>query len=162
MANNHGMRRSGNKNQSGAAPMRRGWTLRVVSPDALAEVVRLVRGRACDLGSVALDDQGGNLHVPVWDRAAPPVHPGASSRNGTRRGGSGELVVRRVVEFSLEGSEAIRWFDLDGLVYDDDTRRLAIVSNGALRLLVTVERLDLTLSLRETEATPSSNLSPRI
>lgn len=141
--------------------MRRGRTLRVVAPDALAEVVRLVRGRACDLRSVALDDQGGNLHVPLSDRAAPPGHGRPSSRNGARRGGGGELVVRRVVEFSLEGSEAIRCFDLDALVYDDHTHRLAIVSNGALRLIVTVERLDLTLRLREGEATATSNLSPQ-
>lgn len=140
--------------------MRRGRTVRVVAPDALAEVVRLLRGRACDLRSVALDDQGGILHVPVSDRAAPPG-PRPSSGNGTRRGGGGELVVRRVVEFCLEGSEAIGWFDLDGLVYDGHTRRLAIMSNGSLRLIVTVERLDLRLRLREGEATSPSNLSAR-
>lgn len=139
--------------------MRRGETVRVVAPDALAEVVRLLRGRACDLRSVALDDQGGNLYVPVSDRAA-PAGPRPSPRNGGRRGGA-ELVVRRVVEFALQGSEAIRWFDLDGLVYDDHTRRLAIVSNGPLRLILTVERLDLTLHLREGEATAASHLSPQ-
>jgi len=157
VANKDAMRRS-KIQHADAEPVRRGRTLRVVAPDDLAEVVRLVRGRACDLRSVALDDQGGNLHVPVSERAAPSVHFGPASRPGPRRGGGGELVVRRVVEFSLEGSEAIRWFDLDGLVYDDHTRRLAIVSNGALRLILTVERLDLALSLRDAEATTATNL----
>lgn len=115
-------------------------TLKAGTSGELKELADLVVGRTCDLRSVALDHQGGKLHVPLVDRS----------------GGSGpvsELIVRGVVEFSSRVADgASRMFDVDGLSYDRRTRRVSIRSRGGLDLLVTVERLDVALRFRPPRA----------
>jgi hypothetical protein len=114
---------------------RRLRTLRVKTPGELAGVVELIRGGACDLRSVALDHEGGNLHVPLVrsaTRASPVDEPVAH-----------ELIVRRVVEFSVENAAGTRWFELDGVTYDPHSRQLTIRSTRGLQFLLTVDRLDL-------------------
>ena len=111
-------------------------TLCATTKDDLAEIAALVRGRACDLRAVALDDQGGKLHIPL---AADPA-PGS------------ELIVRRIMEFSIDDPEATRWFDLEAIHYDRRTRRLSIRSSGHLEFHLTVERLDVALKMRATTA----------
>ncbi|MGH8975688.1 MAG: hypothetical protein ACRD0C_21090 [Acidimicrobiia bacterium] len=101
----------------------------------LAEIAGLVVGRSCDLRSVALDDQGGKLHVPLVDH----------SDGG---GAVSELIVRRVVEFSVHAARGRRVFDVDGLSYDRRARRVSIRSEGRLDVVVTVERLDVALRMR--------------
>jgi hypothetical protein len=101
----------------------------------LAEIAGLVVGRSCDLRSVALDDQGGKLHVPLVD------HSGAG-------GAVSELIVRRVVEFSAYAPRGSRLFDVDGLSYDERSRRVLMRSEGGLDVVVTVERLDVALRVR--------------
>lgn len=101
----------------------------------LTEIAGLVVGRPCDLRSVALDDQGGKLHVPLGDHAA-------------GGGGGAELIVRRVVEFSVAAPRGSRVFDVDGLTYDPRTRRISVRSDRGFDVLVTVERLDVALRFR--------------
>jgi hypothetical protein len=106
--------------------------LKAGTPRELAEIAGLVVGRSCDLRSVALDDQGGKLHVPLVD------HSGGG-------GADSELIVRRVVEFSVHATAGSRVFDVDGLSYDRRTRRVSVHSDGGLDVVVTVERLDVAL-----------------
>jgi hypothetical protein len=103
----------------------------------LAGMVARLRGWTCDLHFVALDHEGGKLHLPLRERPAP--------RARRRRSSPLELIVRRVVEFSIEGTAGVRWFDLDDLAYDEETRRLSICSASTVRFLLTVEHLDIAL-----------------
>ena len=64
------------------------------------------------------------------------------------RGAAGELIVRRVEEFLVEGAARTRWFELDGLVYEPTTRRLSIGSDGRSQFALTVEGLDVILRIR--------------
>jgi len=91
--------------------------------------------------AVALDDQSGKLHVPLLakvDRRSPKAGAVAA----------GELIVRRVEEFQVEGDARRRWFELDGLAYEPATRRVSIGSNGRSQFALTVEELDVTLRIR--------------
>jgi len=106
----------------------------------LRAIVRRARGWTCDIREVALDDQAGKLHVPLLarvDRRSPSVRVAA-----------GELIVRRVEDFLLEGAARTRWFELDGLAYEPATRRVSIGSGGRSQFAVTVEALDVTLRIR--------------
>ena len=118
-----------------AEQLRRVRLLRAKTPDELREVLAVVRGRACDLSSVALDDQGSKLHIPV--------------QGDVPRRSGGELIVRRIVEFSMADSTGIRWFDVDGLTYDPHTRQLLIQSSSPIRFLLTVEHLDVAVKISE-------------
>ena len=53
-------------------------------------------GWTCDVRGVALDDQSGKLHVPLLEKA--------DRRSPSRRVAAGELIVRRVEEFLVEGA----------------------------------------------------------
>jgi hypothetical protein len=108
--------------------------VRAESSDALPAIVGLLRGRVCDLRDTALDDQQGNLHVPIvtQSREALPV---------------GELVVRRVVEFAVGDIAGLHRFELAELAYDEESGQLAVRSEQAERFLLTVDRVDVTLSL---------------
>lgn len=119
--------------QTGAA--RRRAPLHASTPEGLAAVGRRLRGWRCDLHGVALDDQAGKLHLPLRGRAG--------------RGGApaGELVVRGVVELSVAAAAKVRWFDISTIAHDREQARLTIRSEGALGLLVGVERLDVVLRL---------------
>lgn len=125
--------------------MPRMTTLCATTKDDLAEIAALVRGRACDLRAVALDHQGGKLHIPVVAGQAP----------GT------ELIVRRIIEFSIEDPEATRWFDLDRLSYDRRSQRLSIHSSGPLEFRLTVDRLDVALRLRADRRGLSAGMAGR-
>jgi len=114
---------------------------------ALRAVLRRARGWTCDVRGVALDDQTGKLHVPLLEKV--------DRRSPSVRAGGGELIVRRVEEFLLEGAARTRWFVLDGLVYDRTTRRLSIGSGGRSQFALTVEALDVTLRIR-----PPTRLHP--
>ena len=120
-------------------------TLCATTKSDLAEIAALVRGRACDLRAVALDHEGGKLHIPVVAGQAP----------------GGELIVRRIAEFSIEDPEATRWFDLDRLTYDRRSQRLSIHSSGPLEFRLTVERLDVALRLRADRRRLSADLGGR-
>lgn len=122
----------------------RAWTRRVQGANDLDVLVGLIRGRACDLHLVALDDQSGRLHIPILRSRGSKRSPGRSVE--------GELTVRSVVEFSLAGSTSVRWFNLDGLSYQQRTHQLAISSDRALQFLLTVERLD--VAVRSIEKRP--------
>jgi hypothetical protein len=87
---------------------------------------------------VALDDQSGKLHVPLF----------SDRRSSTGRVAAGELIVRRVEEFVVEGATRRRWFELDGLLYEPVTRRVSIGSGGRSQFALTVEDLDITLRIR--------------
>lgn len=106
----------------------------------LRAVVHRARGWSCDVRGVALDDQSGKLHLPFLDR----VHRRALSS----RMSAGELIVRRVEEFLIDGATRTRWFELEGLLYDPATRRLSIGSDGRSHFVLTVECLDVTLRIR--------------
>lgn len=108
------------------------------SAAGLPAISGLVRGRACDFKSVVLDDQAGKLHVPVMGQAA---------RRTDRHRSGGELIVHRVVEFSIEDRPRAGRLDLDDLGYDADSRQLSIRSHRAMLFLLTVEYLDLTLTI---------------
>ena len=106
----------------------------------LRAIVRRARGWTCDIREVALDDQAGKLHVPLLarvDRRSPSVRVAA-----------GELIVRRVEEFAIEGPARTRWFELARLSYDRDTRRMSIGPEGRSQFDLTVEALDVTLRIR--------------
>lgn len=105
----------------------------------LTAIVRRAHGWTCDVREVALDDQSGKLHVPLFAR----VH-----RTSTDRIAAGELVVNRVEEFVVEGAVRRRWFELDGLAYEPATRRVSIRSDGRSQFALTVEELDVTLRIR--------------
>lgn len=106
----------------------------------LRAIVRRARGWSCDVRGVALDDQSGKLHLPFTDRV--------DRRPPTTRVSTGELIVRRVEEFVVEGAARTRWFELDGLLYEPAARRLSIGSGGRSQFVLTVESLDVTLRIR--------------
>jgi hypothetical protein len=110
------------------------------SPRGLTAIVRRARGWTCDVRAVALDDQSGKLHVPLLEKV--------DRRSSTVRIPAGELIVRRVEEFLIEGATRRRWFELDGLAYEPATRRVSIGSDGRSQFALTVEELDVTLRIR--------------
>lgn len=125
-------------------------TLGVTDPEDLAAITRVVRGKACDLKAVALDDQGCHLYVPILNRTIAQSRSGRSSLSPQSHGSVvGELIVRGVEEFSIEGSVGIRWFEIDTLVYEEHVRQLSIRSGRAFRFLLTVERLDVALRINQ-------------
>lgn len=105
----------------------------------LAAIVHRAHGWTCDVREVALDDQSGKLHVPMFARA---------HRSSTDRIAAGELVVNRVEEFVIEGAARRRWFEFDGVAYEPTTRRVSIRSDGRSQFALTVEELDVTLRIR--------------
>jgi hypothetical protein len=115
-------------------------SLRAGTPEELADIAGLVVGRCCDLRSMALDDQGGKVHVPVVDRSS-------------ETGAVFELIVRRVIELSAYAPRGSRLFDIDALGYDERARRVLIRSDGGLDMIVTVERLDVALRPRRRRRT---------
>ena len=121
---------------------RRPTAVDATSLRGLRAIVRRARGWMCDVRGVALDDQTGKLHVPLLEKVdrRPP--------SGPVRVAAGELIVRRVEEFLVEGAARTRWFELDGLVYEPVTGRVSIGSGGRSQFAVTVETLDVTLRIR--------------
>ena len=119
---------------------RRSTAVDATSVRGLRDVVRRTRGWSCDVRGVALDDQSGKLHIPFVEKV--------DRRSPSGRMAAGELIVRRVEEFAVEGAARTRWFELDGLVYEPATRRLTIGSDGRSQFALTVEALDLTLRIR--------------
>ena len=115
-------------------------TFSVRAAGDLARVAERVRGRGCDLKQVALDPDRGELHVPILDRD--PSGRGSGPV-------AAQLIVRRIVEFAMEGSGGVRWFELDGIAYDDATRRLSIRSDTGLAFVLTVDHLDVALKPRD-------------
>jgi hypothetical protein len=109
-------------------------SLRAATPDELGAIADAVVGRSCDLRGMALDDQGGKVHVLLVDRS------------GT--GAVSELIVRRVTEFSAYAPRGSRLFDVDGLSYDERSRRVLLRSDAGLDVIVTVDRLDVALRPR--------------
>jgi hypothetical protein len=120
--------------------MRRPAAVNATTLDGLRAIVRRARGWTCDVRGVALDDQSGKLHLPFLEKA--------ERRSPSARNAVGELIVRRVEEFLVEGAARTRWFELDGLVYEPATRRLSIGSDGRSQFALTVEDLDVTLRIR--------------
>jgi hypothetical protein len=110
------------------------------SARGLSAIVRRARGWSCDVRAVALDDQSGRLHVPLLARV--------DRRSPGERVGAGELVVKLVEEFVVEGATRRRWFELDGVVYEPATRRVSIRADGRSQFVLTVEELDVTLRIR--------------
>jgi len=90
--------------------------------------------------AVALDDQSGKLHIPLLAKV--------DRRSSSVSVAAGELIVRKVEEFAVEGASRRRWFDLDGLAYEPATRRVSIGSDGRSQFALTVEELDITLRIR--------------
>jgi hypothetical protein len=110
------------------------------TPSGLRAILRRAHGLACDVRSVALDDQSGKLHLPLveqGDRRSPPARIAA-----------GELIVRRVEEFLIEGPARTRWFEFGRLAYEPATRRVSIGPDGRSQFALTVEALDVTLRIR--------------
>lgn len=119
---------------------RRSTAVNATSVQGLRDVVRRTRGWSCDVRGVALDDQSGKLHIPFVEKI--------DRRTPSSRMAAGELIVRRVEEFAVEGAARTRWFELDSLVYEPATRRLSIGSDGRSQFALTVEALDVTLRIR--------------
>jgi hypothetical protein len=115
-------------------------TVDATTVSGLRAIVRRARGWACDVRGVALDDQAGKLHLPFLERV--------DRRSPSGRIAAGELIVRRVEEFLVEGAARTRWFELDGLLYEPSTRRISIGSDGRSQFALTVEALDVTLRIR--------------
>lgn len=120
--------------------IRRSTAVDAKTVGALRAIVRRARGWTCDVRGVALDDQSGKLHVPFLEKA--------ERRSPAARVAVGELIVRRVEEFLVEGAARTRWFELDGLLYEPATRRISIGSDGRSQFALTVEALDITLRIR--------------
>jgi hypothetical protein len=120
--------------------VRRSGAVDATTVDGLRTIVRRARGWTCDVRGVALDDQAGKLHVPFLEKV--------DRRAPSTRVIAGELIVRRVEEFLIEGAPRTRWFELDNLGYDPVTRRLSIASDGRSQFALTVETLDVTLRIR--------------
>jgi hypothetical protein len=106
----------------------------------LRAIVRRARGWTCDVRAVALDDQSGKLHVPLLEKV--------DRRSPSVRVAAGELIVRRVDEFAIEGPARTRYFELGRLAYDRATRRVSIGPEGRSQFGLTVEALDVTLRIR--------------
>jgi hypothetical protein len=119
---------------------RRAGAINATSLGGLRDLVRRARGWSCDVRGVALDDQSGKLHLPFVERT--------DRRSPSGRVAAGELIVRRVEEFLVEGATRTRWFELDALLYDPASRRLSIGSDGRSQFSLTVETLDVTLRIR--------------
>ncbi len=113
----------------------------------LAAIVRRARGWVCDVRGVALDDQSGTLHVPLLEKV--------DRRSPSARVAAGELMVRRVEEFAIDGPARTRWFELGRLAYDRATRRLTIGPDGRSQFSLTVEALDVTLRIRPQTRPPA-------
>jgi hypothetical protein len=113
----------------------------------LSAIVRRARGWTCDVRAVALDDQSGMLHVPLLDKA--------DRRAPSPRTAVGELIVRRVEEFVIDGPARTRWFEFGRLAYDRATRRVAIGPDGRSQFAVAVEALDVTLRIRPQTRPPA-------
>jgi|GEM_PF-4566604 len=113
----------------------------------LSAIVRRARGWTCDVRAVALDDQSGALHVPLLEKV--------DRRAPSARVAAGELVVRRVEEFSIDGPARTRWFELGRLAYDRATRRVTIGPDGRSQFAVSVEALDVTLRIRPQTRPPA-------
>ena len=109
------------------------------SARGLNAIVRRAHGWTCDVREVALDDQSGKLHVPLFAR---------TQRSSRDRVAAGELVVNRVEEFVVEGATRRRWFELDSVAYEPATRQVSIRSDGRSQFALTVEELDVTLRIR--------------
>ena len=120
--------------------MRRPTAVNATTVGGLPAIVRRARGWTCDVRGVALDDQSGKLHLPFLEKV--------DGRSPSVRVAAGELIVRRVEEFLIEGAARTRWFDLDRLVYEPATRRVSIGSDGRSQFALTVEALDITLRIR--------------
>jgi hypothetical protein len=106
----------------------------------LPAIVRRARGWTCDVRAVALDDQSGTLHVPLLEKV--------DRRAPSTRLAAGELIVRRVEEFAIDGPARTRWFELGRLAYDRAIRRVTIGPDGRSQFTLTVEALDVTLRIR--------------
>ena len=119
---------------------RRAGAVSATTAAGLRAIVRRARGWTCDVRAVALDDQAGKLHLPFVEKV--------ERRSPSIRVAAGELIVRRVEEFLVEGAARTRWFELDGLVYEPATRRLSIGSDGRSQFALTVEGLDVILRIR--------------
>jgi hypothetical protein len=119
---------------------RRASAINATSVGGLRDLVRRARGWSCDVRGVALDDQSGKLHLPFVEKI--------DRRSPSGRVAAGELIVRRVEEFLVEGAARTRWFELDALLYDPASRRLSIGSDGRSQFSLTVETLDVTLRIR--------------
>jgi hypothetical protein len=119
---------------------RRSSAINATSVGGLRDLVRRARGWSCDVRGVALDDQSGKLHLPFVEKI--------DRRSPSGRMAAGELIVRRVEEFLVEGAPRTRWFELDALLYDPASRRLSIGSDGRSQFSLTVETLDVTLRIR--------------
>ena len=122
-----------------------GWSAGAGAVDAttvtgLRAIVRRARGWSCDVRSVALDDQSGKLHVPLLEKV--------DRRSPSVRVTAGELIVRRVEEFAIEGPARTKWFELGRLSFDRATRRVSIGPEGRSQFGLTVEALDVTLRIR--------------
>jgi hypothetical protein len=120
--------------------MRRSNAVSATTVGGLRAIVRRARGWSCDVRGVALDDQAGKLHLPFLVKV--------DGRSPSIRVPAGELIVRRVEEFLVEGAARTRWFELDGLLYDPATRRVSIGSDSRSQFALTVEALDLILRIR--------------
>ena len=120
--------------------VRRSSAIDATTVDGLQSIVRRAWGWTCDVRGVALDDQSGKLHIPFVEKV--------DRRSPSVRVAAGELIVRRVGEFLIEGAARTRWFELDRLVYEPATRRVSIGSDGRSQFALTVEALDITLRVR--------------
>jgi len=105
----------------------------------LRALARRARGWTCDVRGVALDDQAGNLHLPLVEKV---------DRRSPSARIAGELIVRRVEEFAITGPPRTRWFELGRLSYDRRTRRVSIGPEGRSQFDLTVEALEVTLRIR--------------
>jgi hypothetical protein len=124
-----------------ADDVRRSSAVNAKTPHGLRSILRRARGWTCDVRGVALDDQSGKLHIPLLEKV--------DRRSPSRRIPAGELIVRRVEEFLVEGAATrSRWFELDGLAYEPKTGRLTVAADGRSQFALTVEALDVTLRIR--------------
>lgn len=130
-----------------AAGVRPAGLLNARTAGGLRAIIRRARGLTCDVRAVVLDDQSGKLHVPLLETV--------DRRSPSGRVAAGELIVRRVEEFQIEGPVRTRWFELGGLAYEPDARRVSIGPDGRSQFALTVESLDVTLRIRP-QARPRS------
>lgn len=128
------------KRAASAAAPRRAGAVNARTPGDLRAIVRRARGWTCDVRAVALDDQSGKLHVPLLEKV--------DRRSSTAPVAVGELIVRRVEEFLIEGPTRTRFFEFGGLAYEPATRRVSIGPDGRSQFALTVEALDVTLRIR--------------
>ena len=122
-----------------AAGARPAGAVNARTPNGLRAIMRRARGLTCDVRAVALDDQSGKLHVPLLATV---------DRRSSAGRVAAELIVRRVEEFQIEGPARTRWFELGGLAYEPDTRRVSIGPDGRSQFSLTVESLDVTLRIQ--------------